>query len=148
MDTAHDVVNGFTIHRQAGKAAFGKGPGETYQDLHRYASYGFWDSCASREYVPYIMPQEHGNHYGVSYLAFENGLTFAADKKFECNVSQYSTKTLFKTMHSAELKKDGKTHVRIDYKDSGIGSASCGPQMLEKYRLHDQNMQFAFTLSI
>ena len=127
---------------------FGMGPGETYIDLHHYQGYGLWESKASNEYVPYIRPQEHGNHYGVSYLAFENGLTIAADKKFECNVSQYPSMTLYNTRHGAELQKDGKTHVRIDYKDSGIGSASCGPEMLPKYRLHDSEMHFAFTLSI
>ena len=93
------------------------------------------------------MPQEHGNHYGVSYLAFENGLTFAADVPFECNVSQFSIETLFNTQHEAELQKDGKTYVRIDYKNSGIGSASCGTELLPQYCLHDDEMHFAFTLS-
>jgi beta-galactosidase len=127
---------------------FGMGPGETYIDLRHYAGYGLWESKASKEYVPYIMPQEHGNHYGVSYLAFENGLTFAADVPFECNVSQFSIETLFNTQHEAELQKDGKTYVRIDYKNSGIGSASCGTELLPQYCLHDDEMHFAFTLSI
>ena len=127
---------------------FGMGPGESYSDLHHYASFGLWESKASKEYVPYIMPQEHGNHFAVSYLALENGLTFAADKKFECNVSQYSVMNLFNTQHAAELRKDGKTYVRIDYKDSGIGSNSCGPELLPKYRMNDENIHFTFTMSI
>ena len=127
---------------------FGMGPGETYIDLHHYASYGMWESKASKEYVPYIMPQEHGNHYGVSYLALENGLTFATDAPFECNVSQFPSKTLCDTQHGAELRKDGKTYVRIDYKNSGLGSHSCGPDLLEKYRLSEKQIHFAFTLSI
>jgi len=127
---------------------FGMGPGETYIDLHHYQGCGLWESRASQEYVPYIMPQEHGNHYGVSYLAFENGLTFASDKKFECNVSQFSSKTLWQTQHAAELRKDGKTYVRIDYKNSGLGSNSCGPELLEQYRLNEQQIHFEFTLSI
>ena len=127
---------------------FGMGPGETYIDLQHYAGYGLWESKASKEYVPYIKPQEHGNHYGVSYLTFENGLTFAADVPFECNVSQFSLETLLNTRHEAELKKDSKTYVRIDYKDSGIGSASCGTELLPQYCLHDSEMHFAFTLSI
>ena len=127
---------------------FGMGPGETYIDLHHYQGYGMFESMASKEYVPYIMPQEHGNHYGVSYLAFENGLVFASDNKFECNVSQYSSKTLLNTQHASELKKDGKTHVRIDYKNSGLGSNSCGPELLEQYRLSEKKIHFAFTLSI
>ena len=125
---------------------FGFGPGETYMDMHHYASCGMWQSKASREYVPYIMPQEHGNHYGTRYLKLDNGLTFVADKAFEINVSQYSTEELFKKQHAAELEKDGKTHVRIDYKDSGIGSGSCGPQLMDQYKLSEEEFCFEFVL--
>lgn len=127
---------------------FGKGPGENYQDLGRYAAYGLWESDAKSEYFPYIMPQEHGNHVGVSYLAFAGGVTFAADTAFEANVSIYSTKDLAEAQHIDELKADGYTHVRIDYKDSGIGSNSCGPVLLEKYQLDGKNMNLKFSMML
>ena len=126
---------------------FGKGPGETYRDLNRYAAYGMWDSVASREYVPYIVPQEHGNHYGVQYLSLA-GFRITGEQPFECNVSQYSTRELFQKAHGAELQKDGCTHVRIDYKDSGIGSGSCGPQLLPKYQLNEKQIHFALHLEL
>ncbi|MBE6958765.1 MAG: glycoside hydrolase family 2 [Ruminococcaceae bacterium] len=132
----------------AGFKYFGFGPGETYMDMHHYAACGLWESKASREYVPYIMPQEHGNHYGTRYLELENGLTIEADEAFEINVSQYSTEELFKKQHAAELQKDGKTHIRIDYKDSGIGSGSCGPQLMDKYKLSEEEFTFEFVLKI
>ena len=125
---------------------FGMGPGETYIDLHNYSSYGMWTSSASKEYVPYIKPQEHGNHYGVRYLEFENGMKVASDTPFECNVSQYSTNDLFVTNHAAELVKDGLTHVRIDYKNSGIGSNSCGPTLMEQYQLKEKDISFKFVI--
>lgn len=127
---------------------FGFGPGETYIDMHNYARQGMWESTASKEYVPYIMPQEHGNHYGVRYLELDNGLTFAADTPFECNVSQYSKEELFRTRHEAELRKDGVTHVRIDYKNSGLGSTSCGPELSKAYQLCEEEFQFEFVLKI
>ena len=139
----------FTIDgADVGFKYFGIGPGETYVDMHHYQGYGMWESMASREYVPYIMPQEHGNHYGVRYLKLDNGLTFAADTPFECNVSQYSTEELFRAQHAAELRKDGKTHVRVDYMNSGLGSASCGPDLMERYQLREEEFQFAFVLKI
>jgi beta-galactosidase len=137
----------FTVNdADAGFRYFGMGPGETYVDMHHYQGYGMFDSTASREYVPYIMPQEHGNHYGVRYLKLDNGLTFASDQAFECCVSQYSTQELFRAEHAAELQKDGKTHIRVDYKDSGIGSGSCGPQLMKKYQLNEENIYFEFVL--
>ena len=137
----------FTVaDADAGFRYFGMGPGETYVDMHHYARRGMWESTASKEYVPYIMPQEHGNHYGVRYLELENGLTFVSDKEFEINISQYSTEELFRAQHAAELRKDGKTHVRVDYKDSGIGSNSCGPELMEKYQLNEENFCFEFII--
>lgn len=123
----------------------GMGPGETYRDLHHYAGYGLWRSDAAGEYVPYLKPQEHGNHYGVRLLAFE-GLRFEADQPFECRVSQYSAHELFKKRHAADLQKDGVTHVRIDYKHSGVGSGSCGPLLAEQYRLSEKQIQFRFRM--
>ena len=125
---------------------FGIGPGESYIDLHHYEGYGLWESTAEAEYVPYLKPQEHGNHYGVSYLAV-NGLHFAAEMPFECRVSQYSAKELFRKAHAAELEKDGVTHVRIDYKQSGIGSNSCGPVLSEQYRLSEKEIHFSFRMA-
>ena len=125
---------------------FGMGPGETYRDLHHYAGYGLWQSDAQKEYVPYLKPQDHGNHYGVRYLAFENGLGFTAEQPFEFCVSQYSTQELMNTPHAAELTKDGVTHVRVDYKVSGIGSGRCGPALLEKYRLSEKEICFRFQM--
>ena len=126
---------------------FGMGPGETYRDLHHHAGYGLWDSTAEQEYVAYIKPQEHGNHYGVRFLAFENGLKFIAETPFECGVSQYSAHELFKKRHAADLEKDGVTHVRIDYKQSGIGSGSCGPFLAEQYLLSEKEIRFCFRIT-
>ena len=125
----------------------GFGPGETYMDMYEHESYGLWESKASAEYVPYIMPQEHGNHFGVRYFELDNGLKFAADTPFECNVSQYSTWELYEKQHAAELVKDGKTHVRVDYKNTGIGSASCGGFLMEKYKLKDDDMHMEFIMA-
>ena len=36
--------------------------------------------------------------------------------------------------------------VAVDYKVSGIGSGSCGPQLLEKYRMQDENVKFEFSI--
>lgn len=127
---------------------FGKGPGETYCDLNNYSTYGMWSSDAEKEYFEYIMPQEHGNHIGVRLLEFDNGLKFVADNPFECNVSKYTSEALYKAMHINEIESDGTTHVRIDYKNSGIGSHSCGPELMEQYRLYGDDIKFKFSIKL
>lgn len=120
---------------------FGYGPHESYCDMHHLDKMGIYKSCAEKEYVNYVRPQEHGNHYGVKQLCIGE-LEFTAEKDFECCVSQYSTPALTKAEHTNELLKDGLTHVRVDYKCSGIGSASCGPELEPKYRLSEKDINF------
>lgn len=124
---------------------FGYGPIESYMDMHHGAKMGMYESTAEKEYVPYIMPQEHGNHYGVKLLEL-GGFAFVSRQGFECNVSKYTAKELEAKNHNFELEADGLTHVRVDYKVSGIGSGSCGPQLLEKYRLQDEKVKFEFSI--
>jgi len=125
---------------------FGMGPYENYCDMNHASMIDRFESNADREYVPYIMPQEHGNHIKTKVLEMENGLSFEAKNGFEFNVSHYSSKMLMDAMHWDELKKSDSTIIRIDYKNSGIGSASCGPALLEKYRLNEKEIHFEFTI--
>ena len=73
-------------------------------------------------------------------------LKFQTDDEFEFNVSKYSTATLYKAEHTDELKTDGKVHLRIDYKVSGIGSNSCGPKLMDKYQLKEKDIDFSFSI--
>ena len=54
--------------------------------------------------------------------------------------------TLTLAEHTDELTADGLTHVRVDYKVSGLGSNSCGPELEEKYRLSEKQFRFAFSV--
>ncbi len=123
---------------------FAYGPCESYVDMHGGARLGFYQSSPEREYVNYVKPQEHGNHYGAKYLSIGD-YEFISDA-FEFAVSEYSREELSVKRHSHELIKNGLANVRIDYKMSGIGSGSCGPQLLEKYRLNDKKIIFSFLI--
>lgn len=126
---------------------FGRGDGENYCDMKYHTKVGYYESCADDEYVNYIVPQEHGNHIETKILNMKDGLNFKSDNGFEFNVSHYTKEVLAKACHIDELKKDKSTIIRIDYKNSGIGSNSCGPQLLEKYRLDEKKISFTFRFS-
>ena len=59
---------------------------------------------------------------------------------------QYSSEELSNCSHSNELKPFGGTNIRIDYKNSGVGSASCGPELEEKYRVSERHIEFGFIM--
>ena len=138
----------FTLPQNADEFSyFGYGPHESYCDLHNGSKISLYESNTEKEYVPYVRPQEHGNHYGTKMLKIGNML-FESQKGFEFSVSDYSTDVLFKAEHTNELKKDDFVHLRVDYKVSGIGSNSCGPVLNEKYRLKEKEFEFSFSIKI
>lgn len=124
---------------------YGCGPTESYCDMHHGAKIGMYTSCADEEYVPYVRPQEHGNHTGVKLLQIGD-MEFLGAPVFECRVSAYSSDVLTQAEHTDELKKDGNVHVRVDYRVSGLGSNSCGPELERKYRLEEKEIDFRFLL--
>ncbi len=125
---------------------FGNGPLQSYCDMSHHGVVGFHESNADSEYVNYVRPQEMGNHFDCRELSIDNSLKFSSSK-MEIAVLHHSMEDLIKAQHTDELKKSDGTHVRVDYKVSGIGSNSCGPTTLEKYQLKEKDISFEFTMS-
>lgn len=123
---------------------YGMGDSECYCDMNCHAKIGLYESSAENEYVNYVVPQEHGNHIRTKLLKMESGLTFATNEEFEFSVSNYSSHALTEAMHTDELKPNGFTNIRVDYKNSGIGSNSCGPKLLPEYQVNNKEIHFEF----
>lgn len=127
---------------------FGMGEHENYVDMCHHAKMGLYKSTVSDQYVPYVRPQEHGNHTKTKLLRITNdigvGIEFTGEC-FEFNASHFDTYDLESAQHTNELMEMDETLLRIDYKVCGVGSASCGPEMLEKYRLDDKEIKFKFS---
>lgn len=130
---------------ESGFKYFGYGPNEAYTDMHHGSKMGMYESDAASEYVDYIKPQEHGNHYNTKYLNLGD-FEFISKPGMEINISEYSAEELERKAHNFELEKDGAVHARIDCKVSGIGSGSCGPQLAEQYRVNDEKVHFEFSV--
>lgn len=114
---------------------FGYGPNESYIDKRIHSSIGEFTKKVSDNYHHYLKPQESGSHYYTSYLKFSS-LEINAEKPFSFNVLPYSKETLMSTKHDFELsKKVDEIFISLDVNMRGIGSHSCGPELLEKYRI-------------
>jgi beta-galactosidase len=126
---------------------FGEGPLESYVDMHHHARQDYFASDVDTEYVPYVMPQDHGYH-SKTVEAEIGAIRFVGKDTFNLNVSKYSPMQLWRAKHTDEIGDSYATHVRIDYKFSGIGSGSCGPWTNPKYRFDDKKVKFAFDMEI
>lgn len=129
---------------------FGNGPHESYVDKQQSTRKGKYLTTVDKLFTPYIMPQENGSHNGTDWVIVSNeqgmGLKFTGVKPFSFNASHYTPKDLTDAKHAYELVRRDETIVHLDYKMSGVGSNSCGPELLEAYRLDEK--QFAFELNI
>lgn len=125
---------------------FGMGKLESYCDMNHWSMIDWYDSDADSEYVPYIRPQEHGNHTCTKILEMRDGLRFESENGFDMNVSHIDSLALHKARHQDEIVKSNGTIIRIDYKNSGVGSAACGPDLAPKYRLDDKEIHFEFSI--
>jgi len=127
---------------------FANGPYENYCDMCHHVRQDWFESNVDNEYVNYPMPQEHGTHINAKVLNIENKIEFVSDAPFEFNVSKYSIEQLYKAMHTDEIGKSYATHVRIDYKNSGVGSNSCGPELEPEFRFNEKKVNFSFAFKI
>jgi len=115
---------------------FGTGAHETYPDrkIGRIARYV---STVAAQYIPYVRPQENGGHTAVRWFelvnAQGNGLRFAMGKPAQVSVTPNRDAELADATHDVEVNPCGNTVVHIDTAHRGVGTASCGPDTLDKY---------------
>ena len=68
------------------------------------------------------------------------------EKPFSFQTSRYSEKELDEKAHNFELVPSDGIYVALDYKQSGIGSNSCGPRLAEKYQLREEKIEWEISL--
>lgn len=128
----------------------GMGPDENYRDMIHNARFGQYTTAVDELYTEYIKPQASGNHTGTKWLACYDiagrGILFKADSVFEFTASHYSTETLDKSKYTSELFKEKETYINIDYKQAGVGSGSCGPQLADEFRINEDHIDFSFRI--
>ena len=129
---------------------YGRGPGESYVDAKESSKIGCYKKEVRDLAFDYIYPQENGNRTDVSMLSIETkssmGMKIKSDSYFNFSAREYTQKCLDEAQHTYDLHYEDNIYLYVDYKQHGIGSASCGPDVLPKYE--NKNEPFKFKLSI
>ena len=128
---------------------YGLGPMENYVDKRNAAWHSLFTDTVTGLHEDYIRPQENGAHGDCDYAVLESEdlrITFVSTEGFSFNASHYTQEELTTKGHSFELEESGSTVLCVDYRQNGIGSASCGPDLMEKYRLTDETIDFSIRL--
>ena len=127
----------------------GYGPQECYIDKHHLAWFDAFESTVGDMHEDYIKPQENGNHYHCRKASVgngTNGVTAYAATSFDFSVSNYSDYELAVKKHNYELEESDFVTMHLDYKNSGVGSNSCGPQLLPQYQMNDKEFEWEYQL--
>ena len=134
------------INKSMNKITYeGMGPYESYCDKHRASWHGIFSDMAENMHEDYIKPQENGSHFDCSWVMAEGDekcFCVAGGQPFSMNASVYTQEELTIKQHNFELVPSEFTVLCIDYAQSGVGSNSCGPQLLEKYRFDEKQFEF------
>ncbi|MBQ3668853.1 MAG: DUF4981 domain-containing protein [Clostridia bacterium] len=126
---------------------YGRGPMESYNDLKEQARVDTWQMTVDDTHEPYVRPQENGAHADTRALALTDETGFglmviseaAQGDGLSFTAHFYGDEALDKAEHTPDIKYDEDITLSLDYAHGGIGSNSCGPEPLEKYKLYLRN---------
>ena len=128
---------------------YGRGPEDTYNDRKSGAFIGRFKSTVADQYVPYIMPQEHGHHVDVRWLSLTDaqghGFDIRADGLFEFNALHHSDAALERATDTVSLKADHTIHLNLDAGMRGLGTGLF-VDTLPEYLLNARSYHFHFVL--
>ena len=127
----------------------GIGPVESYIDKRHAGYHGLFCTDVKSLHEDYLRPQENGSHHDCDYVMVENkkaAMAVASGKAFAFNASVFTQEELAKKAHNDQLEESPYTVLCVDYRQSGIGSNSCGPELAEKYQLNENEFCFEVRL--
>lgn len=129
---------------------FGLGPYENYIDRKAGVWFDQFKDSVDNMYTPYILPQENGSRCQVSWTALRdkegNGIMIIAPKTMQFTVSRFSAQQIYAAKHTNELKAEDYVYLYLDYAQRGIGTGSCGPDTMDKYKLKSGTFRFDFII--
>ncbi len=132
---------------------FGTGPGEAYADSRTASIVGLYESSIDALAFPYAVPQETGHRPDLRWA------TVTGDGLPELRVETYGPHRpgfsllrhdageLTRARHAHELPESRGVHLYLDAFQHGLGTRSCGPDVLPQYQLWPREASFGFRLS-
>ena len=131
---------------------YGNGPHECYPDREASAMLGIYES--EPDELPYLVPQEFGLRTDCRWLECidektGDTLRIDADKCFlHMSAVRHTTADLFNANDCTELVKRKQLTVHLDIAHRGLGTASCGPDTLNKFHIASGEYVMTYVLTV
>ncbi|HYN35252.1 MAG TPA: beta-galactosidase small subunit, partial [Ilumatobacteraceae bacterium] len=130
---------------------YGRGPLENYPDRNRGALLGTWE--AGIDEPPYLVPQEFGLRTDCRWFEFvSDDATLRLDvldpTVMHVSATRFTAQDLYVAGHQTDLRPRRTLVVHADVAHRGLGTASCGPDVLDRYRISQGTYRFSYRLSV
>lgn len=129
----------------------GRGPLENYPDRNRGAMLGTW--TADVDDAPYLVPQDFGLRTDCRWFEFigPTGAVVRLDvlepSALHISATHSTDQDLYDAAHETDLRPRRALIVHADVFHRGLGTASCGPDILDRYRIEPGTHRFSYRLS-
>jgi beta-galactosidase len=131
---------------------YGRGPGESYADSFEGSRLGRYRSAIDDLGTDYPVPQENGNHVQTRWLRLAGagipGLRVDGLPCFDFTARRWTSRELEQARKSYELRDSGHVWLNVDYNQQGVGSASVGPSLPERYRIPRTATRWSVRLAV
>jgi len=132
---------------------FGRGPFENYPDRNSGSMLGEW--TAKPDAPPYLVPQEFGLRTDMRWVEFTSTkskqvvqIEILQPSSMHFSATNFSAHDLFAAENRCDLKPQKELIVHLDVAHRGLGTASCGPDVLENYRIKSGKFSFAYRVTV
>lgn len=123
----------------------GRGETENYADRKAAGRIGRYHTSPRESIHDYVVPQSTGNHTDMRWVMLNGAnVKVTSDDLFQFSAVPYSDENIEKAKHINELIADGFVTVHLDAAQTGLGTATCGPDVLPKYRPEIKPYDFEF----
>ena len=103
---------------------YGKGPHECYPGRETSGRMGIFSSKVEDLYVPFVMPQEHGNRMHVRWASLTDstgtGLLVMGDPELNASATRISPENMAQAEHTYDLKPREDIFLHLDHRISCV----------------------------
>lgn len=122
--------------------------GEAYADRTAAGRIGLWTVNPDADFHHYVKPSAAGNHMDTRWLNLDGSdLTITAASPFQFSAYPFYDPAVDAAQHTSDLLTDGLTTVHVDFVQTGVGTATCGPGVLPQYIPEVKPYSFTFYFS-
>ncbi|MCR4857792.1 MAG: hypothetical protein K5890_06310 [Bacteroidales bacterium] len=130
---------------------------ETYKDRQTCGFLGHYEAPTDNLFHHYVRPQAAGNRMGTRYVSLFNKehqrmlsarLSGWHLKDFQFSIYPYDDENIEQAKHTNGLKRAGSYTLNVDYDQSSLGTATCGPGVAERDLIEDRVVSMELHLQL